>query len=73
MTLNEQKIDESALALLWLTLHDGCRVWKSLDWDVMDRLHQKGFISNPANRNKSVELTDEGVAEAERLARKLFS
>ena len=73
MTLNEQKIDESALALLWLTLHDGCRVWKSVDWDVLDRLHQKGLISNPANRNKSVALTDEGLAEAERLARKLFS
>ena len=73
MTLNEQKIDESALALLWLTLHDGCRVWKTVDWDVMDRLHQKGYISNPANRNKSVELTEEGLAEAERLAKKLFS
>lgn len=73
MTLNPQKIEESALALLWLTLHDGFRVWKSIDWDVMDRLHQKGLISNPANRKKSVELTEEGLQEADRLARKLFS
>jgi hypothetical protein len=73
MTLNEQKIDQAALALLWLTLHDGYRVWKSVDWNVMDRLHEKGMISNPANRNKSVVLTDEGLQEAERLARKLFS
>ena len=73
MKLNEQKVDESVLAVLWLTFHDECRVWKTIDWEVMDRLHEKGFISNPASRVKSVELTEEGRAEAERAARKLFS
>jgi hypothetical protein len=71
--LNEQKVDESALAVLWLTLHEERRVWKSVDWAVMDRLFEKGFISNPASRAKSVVLTDEGLAEAERAARKLFT
>jgi Domain of unknown function (DUF6429) len=71
--LNEQKVDESALAVLWLTLHEERRVWKSVDWEVMDRLFDKGFISNPASRAKSVVLTDEGLAEAERAARKLFT
>jgi hypothetical protein len=71
--LNEQKVEESVLAVLWLTLHEACRVWKTIDWEVMDRLHEKGFISNPASRAKSVVLTEEGLAEAERAARKLFS
>ena len=73
MELNEQKVDESALAVLWLTLHEERRVWKSVDWEVMDRLFDKGFISNPSSRAKSVVLTDEGLAEAERAARKLFT
>jgi len=71
--LNEQKVDESVLAVLWLTLHDEYRVWKTVDWETMDRLHQRGFISNPASRGKSVVLTEEGLAEAERFARKLFT
>jgi hypothetical protein len=71
--LNEQKVDESVLAMLWLTLHDEFRVWKTIDWEAMDRLYEAGFISNPASRGKSVMLTEEGLAEAERAARKLFS
>lgn len=73
MKLNEQRVDESVLAVLWLTLHDEIRVWKTIDWEVMDRLHEKGFISNPASRAKSVVLTEEGLAEAKRAARKLFT
>ena len=60
MKLNDEKVDESALALQWFTLHDGRSVWKSIDWGTMDRFYQKGFISNPASRNKPVLLTDEG-------------
>jgi Domain of unknown function (DUF6429) len=71
--LNERKVDESVLAVLWLTLHEECRVWKSIDWEAMDRLYEAGFISNPASRAKSVLLTEEGLAEAEKAARKLFS
>ena len=73
MKLNEEKIDQAALALLWLTLHEECRVWKSIDWGVMNRLHKKGLISDPVNKNKSVELTSEGLLQAERLAKSLFS
>jgi hypothetical protein len=36
------------LALLYLGLHDDHRAWKSFDWDALDRLHDKGLISNPA-------------------------
>ena len=42
MTLNTDKIDDAALALLYLTLHDNYRAWKGMDWDVLGRLHDKG-------------------------------
>ena len=73
MDIDADKIDEAALALLYLTLHDGSRAWKGLYWDVMNRLHEKGFISNPVGKAKSVLLTEKGLQESERLFRKLFA
>jgi hypothetical protein len=72
MQIDEQKIDEAVLALLYLTLHEGDRAWKSFDWDAMNRLHEKGFISNPVGKAKSVALTEQGLAEAERLFNAFF-
>jgi len=72
MKLNTEKIDETVLALLYLGLHEEVRTWKSFDWNAMNRLHQKGFISNPVGRAKSVVLTEEGLRESERLLQKLF-
>jgi hypothetical protein len=72
MGIDVDKIDEAVLALLYLTLHDGVRAWKGHDWDTLDRLYQKGMIDNPVGKAKSVVLTDEGLAESERLFRKLF-
>jgi hypothetical protein len=72
MNIDTEKIDEAVLALLYLTLHEGSRAWKGLDWDAMNRLHDKGFISNPISKAKSVMLTDKGREESERLFRKLF-
>jgi tetratricopeptide (TPR) repeat protein len=71
--LDLQRIDDAVLALLLLGRHDGDRVWKSFDWEAMDRLHAKGLISNPASKTKSVVLTAEGEKEAERLLRLLFT
>ena len=34
--------------------------------------HEKGYISDPANKNKSVRLTDEGAKLSEELFEKLF-
>jgi hypothetical protein len=73
MDIDEDKIDDAALALMWLTLHEGNRAWKTLDWGVMDRLFEKGLISNPANKNKSVAFTDEGLRKAEELFKALFT
>ena len=46
------------------SLHDGCRVWKTLDWDTMDRLHQKGLISNPARADRKVGQPPSGAEGA---------
>jgi len=67
MALNTEKIDAAALALLYLTLHDTTRAWKSMDWDALARLHDKGFIHDPVNQAKSVVFTDAGLNEAKRL------
>jgi len=73
MALDEDKIDNAALALLRLTLHDECRVWKGMDWDVLARLHEKGLISNPVGKARSVYLTDDGLEKSEHTMKKLFS
>ena len=73
MDIDKDKIDEAVLALLYVTLHDGIRAWKGHDWDALDRLYRKGMIDNPVGRAKSVVLTDAGLAESERLFRKLFA
>lgn len=73
MEINEDKIDESVLALLYLTLHQDNRAWKSFDWEAMNRLHEKGLVFDPAGKAKSVVLTDEGLKESERLFYQLFA
>jgi hypothetical protein len=72
MAIDTIKIDDAVLALLHLTLHDGARAWKGYDWEVLNRLHRKGMIDNPVSKAKSVMLTDQGLAESERLFRELF-
>ena len=72
MDYDPDKVDEAVLALLYLTVHDGARAWKSFDWEAMNRLHEKGYISNPVGKAKSVILTEEGLKESERLFKKLF-
>ncbi|MBI3526581.1 MAG: hypothetical protein HY067_01280 [Betaproteobacteria bacterium] len=72
MNIDTGKIDETVLALLYLTLHDGNRAWKSYDWDAMNRLHEKGLISDPVSKAKSVTLTERGLKESERLFENFF-
>ena len=72
MNLDQDKIDNAVLALLLLGLHDGVRTWKGFDWETMNRLHEKGFISNPLGKAKSVVFTEEGLAQSEKLAEELF-
>jgi hypothetical protein len=73
MPLNQNKIDDAALALLYLTLHDGNRAWKGLDWGVLGRLHEKGMIDDPVGKVKSVVFTQEGLERAKVLFETMFS
>jgi hypothetical protein len=72
MAIKTDRIDDCVLALLLLGRHDGQRVWKTFDWAAMERLYEKGLISDPVGRAKSVALTDDGLEKAERLFRDLF-
>lgn len=75
MAYDKDKVDEAVLALLHLTtIKDkyGARAWKGHDWDAMDRLHQKGFISDPKSKAKSVVMTEEGLKRSEELFRRMF-
>ena len=70
--IDTEKIDQTVLALLYLGRHENCRTWKGFDWDVMRRLHEKGYITDPVSKTKSVVFTEEGLRESERLFRVLF-
>jgi hypothetical protein len=72
MKFDSEKIDEAVLALAYLNLHGDARAWKSFDWEALNRLHAKGYISNPISKTKSFGFSEEGLKEAERLCRKIF-
>jgi hypothetical protein len=72
MEYDKDKVDEVVLALLFLTLHEDFRAWKGHDWDAMNRLHEKGMISDPVGKAKSVVLTDEGLRRCEELFKQYF-
>jgi hypothetical protein len=76
MDYDHDKVDEAVLALLSLTISGeddwGARSWKSHDWDAMDRLHAKGYISDPKSKAKSVVLSPEGVKRARELFEQHF-
>jgi hypothetical protein len=65
-------MEEAALALFYLALHDHNRAWKSFDWDTLHRLHERGLIDDPVNKAKSVVLTEEGLSESKQLFEKYF-
>jgi len=73
MEYDKDKVDELVLALLYLTTHEqGTRAWKGMDWEAMNRLHEKGYIGNPKSKAKSVSLTPEGAQLSEELFQKHF-
>jgi hypothetical protein len=77
MKYDKDKVDEYTLALLYLVTHEvhermGARAWKGFDWDTMNRLHEKGYISNPIGKAKSVAMNEEGYKNAQALFVKHF-
>jgi hypothetical protein len=78
MNYDTDKIDEYTLALLYLVVSDrqegfGARAWKGFDWDTMNRLHEKGYISNPMGKAKSIGMTEEGFLKAKELFERHFA
>jgi hypothetical protein len=55
------------------TTGDRSDTWKGYDWQVMNSLHEKGYISNPATKAKSVAFTGEGAKFSKELFEKLFA
>ena len=73
---DKEKLAEVALAILWLGAHDDrgmTRVWKQMDWDLTDLLYEKGWITDPKTKAKSVLLTDDGEKLADTFLRQHFS
>ena len=73
---DKKKLAEVALAILWFGAHGDnhvTRVWKNIDWDVIDLLHEKGWMADPRNKAKFVILTEEGKKLAEEFFEKHFS
>lgn len=70
MEYDKDKVDDLVLALLHLTSfrdREFVRAWKGHDWDALDRLCDKGFISDPKSKSKSVVLSDAGAQRAQEL------
>jgi hypothetical protein len=71
MEYDKDKVDEMVLALLFLTSSRdqyATRAWKGLNWEALDRLYQKGYISDPREKSPNVALSEEGA----KLSRELF-
>jgi hypothetical protein len=75
MEIDWNKVDEMVLALLALTsFQDGyqTRAWKNINWDIMDRLFQQGYISDPKSKAKSITLSEQGMAQGKALYEDFF-
>ncbi|WP_404308690.1 DUF6429 family protein [Neorhodopirellula lusitana] len=70
--LDTDKIDDTVLALLSLTMCGGDRAWKGHDWDTLSRLHEKGLLYDPVGKAKSVALTPEGMKRCQELFDAMF-
>ncbi len=72
MEYDERLIEDAVLALLVAYSSDKGNAWKGFDFEIMNRLHDQGLISDPVNRNKSIWLTEEGLERGRQLADRLF-
>jgi hypothetical protein len=76
MEYDKEKVDEMILALLYLTSSTdqfGTRAWKAFDWQSMDRLFKKGYISNPHEKGPTLALSEAGAEFSKQLFNKYFS
>jgi len=69
------KVDDLTLALMHLTRFEeqgAIRSWKGYSWDVLNRLHERGWIGDPISKAKSVILTEEGARRSHDLFERHF-
>lgn len=74
--VDQNRLSEVALAMLGLTAFSDrqvVRAWKGMDWDLLDQLYKKGWISDPKGKAKSVVFTAEGAKLAEDFLTQHFS
>lgn len=77
MKYNKDKVDDATLALMYLVTWREKKdfpvsAWKSFDWATLDRLHEKGLITDPKRKAKSVRLSAEAFQKAEQLFEQMF-
>ena len=76
MDIDGDKLEQVVLALLYLNSFEegiGRRAWRSFPWSITDSLHEKGYISDPANKNKSVWFSEDGAKLSKELLEKFFA
>lgn len=52
MDYEPSKVDDVVLALLFLNVYAAGTASKGFDWDSLDRLYERGLISNPKSKAK---------------------
>ncbi len=72
MEYDEKLIEDAVLALLATFSFDNGNAWKGFDFQIMNRLHDQGFISNPVGKAKSIWLTEEGLERGQAIADRMF-
>ena len=75
MEYDKDRVDEMVLALLYLTSSTdkyGTKAWKGLNIEIMDRLHEKGYISDPNEKKPTVVLSEAGGKLSKELFYKYF-
>ena len=78
MQYDQDKVDEMALALLFLVTsgHEagrGARAWKGLDVNILGRLQAKGWIEDPMTKSLSLHLTETGYQKSKELFARHFA
>lgn len=54
MKYDSRKISDMVLAVLGVFEFENGRVWKRIDFGVMDELFEKGYLTGPKGRSQSV-------------------
>jgi len=74
MDYDTGKADEMTPALLYLASFEeklgGVRAWKGMAWEIMNRLHEKGRISDPKSKAKSFWFTEDSAKRSRELFEK---